>query len=122
MIIYKKYIKKEVSGRVKTTLEAKLRFAKEVAPIIRDNLKNIMYSKQSLIFDYLRRFEEITYDPSKKSYTDDTFKNRNLTIKERPLKLGIDVKVSSFQDLEEGEMLNLNDLNNFIITGEYPKR
>ncbi|MFH1503199.1 MAG: hypothetical protein ABIE36_00895 [Candidatus Diapherotrites archaeon] len=125
MIIYKKYTQKETSGRTETILEGKLRFEKEILPIIRENIESRMYNnpeeEKCKFYDYLRKVEKISYSEMYKIYRDHTLKGRKFSITERPRKLGIDIKVSSSQNLESNEILNLDALNNFILTGEYPK-
>jgi len=52
----------------------------------------------------------------------DLTKKRKITIKKRRFKLGLDIKVTSPLALEPKEMLELGELNRFILTGNYPKK
>ena len=130
MIIKDKYLLVDNSGKIKTTLNAKLRFKEEVAPIIRKNIINRMYVETGSgilpvhpLEDYLYRFENITYNHLNGNYQDnDHIKKRKINITKRPWRLGIDIKVSSSACLKSKELLNLNNLNNFILNGESPKR
>ena len=120
MIIYRKYAQEEISAKTKTTLEAKLIFKREVAPIVKENIKDRMYGNY-LLSNYLNEVEKIKLDDyPRNNYDRNLDKRRTLKIKERPLKFGIDIKISSFKDLNAEEMLDLDALNKYILTGEYP--
>ena len=120
MITYEKMNQQEVLGKTKTILEAKLRFKEEVAPINRDDVKNRMYGKD-LLSNYLNEVEEIRPDNFPGStYDRNLDKRRTVIIKKDRWGMGIDIKVSSFKSLKREELLNLDALNNFILTGEYP--
>ena len=120
MITYEKMNQQEVLGKTKTILEAKLRFKEEVAPINRDDVKNRLYGRD-LLSNYLNEVEEIRPDNFPGStYDRNLDKRRTVIIKKDRWGMGIDIKVSSFKSLKREELLNLDALNNFILTGEYP--
>jgi len=134
MIIKEKYILVDNSGKIKTTLNAKLRFSKEVAPIIRKNIINRICGKvygknqepgmlsEYPLNDYLSKVEQITYNPLNGKYQDNNpIKKRKINITKRPWRLGIDIKVSSLACLKSKDLLNLGNLHNFILNEEYPK-
>jgi hypothetical protein len=121
MITYAKLSQQEVLGKTRTILEAKLRFKEEVAPINRDDVKNRMYGRD-LLSNYLNEVEEIRPDNFPGStYDRNLDKRRTVIIKRDRWDMGIDIKVSSFKSLKREELLNLDALNNFILTGKYPE-
>jgi hypothetical protein len=127
MITYRKYIQEKTNEGtmkeiIKTTLEAKLIFKKETAPVYRNDVRERIcakaadsdYSKNTLP-GYLKEVEGLLYNKELKVYEDANLDNiRKISIKERPWKLGIDVKVISPKNLKPEDMLNLEGLNHFI--------
>lgn len=122
MIVYRKYTKEEISGKTKTTLEARFRFKDEVTPDKYGVFRETFNSKNRVLSYYLNNFEGF-YDPKfKENYIDNHIgKDRILVVKKRPYKLGLDIKVTSSADLKPEEMLNLEALNEFILTGKHPE-
>jgi hypothetical protein len=127
MITYREYAQKKTNEgtmreRTRTTLDVKLRFKRETAPIYRDDVRKRIcdkavdsdYSKNTLS-GYLKEVEGLLYNKELKVYEDINMdKRRIISVKERPWKLGIDIKVISPKNLKPEDMLNLEDLNKFI--------
>jgi hypothetical protein len=138
MIVSQKYtlVEKENSNKfpyVQTILEAKLRFKNEVVFPERKEVINKIYGKvygenqepgllsEYPLDDYLNKTEKIIHNQLNGKYWDsDWAKERTIKIKKSKFKLGLDIKVSSNKKLKAGELLNLDDLSYFILTGKYP--
>ncbi len=123
MIIYRKYTQEKTNGntmkeRTRTTLEAKFRFKSETAPINREDIKN-RTNKKGPLSDYLKDFEKLPYDEFTGTYH--TLTRQGYIIR-RFRGLGINIKVVSEKNLKPEEMLNLESLNTFILTGKYPEK
>jgi len=127
MITYRLYTQEKTNEgtmieKTRTILEVKLRFKRETAPIYRDEVRERMCNKatdsnysRNTLPGYLKEVERVLYNKELEVYEDKEMdKRRKISIKERPWKLGIDVKVISFRDLKPEEMLNLEGLNKFI--------
>ena len=126
MITYSKYEMSEEfpNKKVKVLLEAKLRFKDEVAPMNLDIIKKRMYSdKRFFLNHYLADKEKLRWSSMNNKYLDErnevliSNRFRNLKIKNRSRKAGIDIKVTSNHGYLLKELLDLNKLNDFILKG-----
>jgi hypothetical protein len=130
MITYSKYTKEndtEFEGNnvhkfVETNLEAKLRFNKEVAQEEIADVKERMDYKKSKLRNYLEKVENISYKNDSWGFYRNCKPLVGLRMRRRSSELGLDVKVLAISSLTSKQMLDLNALNNFILTGEYPKK
>jgi hypothetical protein len=119
MITYRRYFQKKINERtikekIKTTLDARLRFKKETGPVYKEDVRERICNKET-ISSYLMEVEGISYNKDLGIYEDVNLnKRRIIIIKKRPYKLGIDVHVASFMDIKLEDMLNLDGLNELI--------
>jgi hypothetical protein len=119
MITKKKYTVTEKNGIITTILEAQLRFKDEVAPINKEIIKNRMYEHLAAYFKTYENLKEpISYGPNYISINEFV---KRVYLEKKPLKLGINIEVISYHKVSLEKMLNLENLNNFILTGECPE-
>ena len=122
-------------SEINTILEAELRFRDEIAPKDRKNIINRLCGKvygrnqepgmlsEYPLNDYLSRVEKIVYNQLNEKYFDaNSDKARKISIKKRIFKFGLDIKIVSPHDIQSNEMLNLEDLDTFILTGKSPQK
>ncbi|MCX6750228.1 MAG: hypothetical protein NTZ83_02125 [Candidatus Pacearchaeota archaeon] len=121
MIVYRKYFQEESSGEINTILEARFRFKGEVTPDKYGIFRETLNSKNRVLSHYLDNFEGLYNLSLSGIYIDHLGKKRTLIVKKRPWKIGLDIKVTSSNNLKPQEMLNLGALNDFILTGKHPK-
>ncbi len=127
-------IKNSKKNLGKTILVAKFGFEDEVPPKDYEQIKRNMANKYvgSALTHYLQHVENLEPSTSSKFLSDhptvDYFRkpsndstHKKLTIKNSPWKLGIDVRVSVDKSVPLEKVLNLEKMNNFILTGNYPK-
>ncbi|HLD37964.1 MAG TPA: hypothetical protein VJA20_00820 [Candidatus Nanoarchaeia archaeon] len=113
-----KEIKKDEMKNVETHLNVKYRFDKEIAQI---NKKEIKKRINSSLIEYLRKkegflltknhYNHLLYFEDHKNFS------RYLRIEKSFLKLGFDISVDSYLKISLEEMLHLDALDNFILTG-----
>ena len=113
-----KEIKKDGMKNVETHLNVKYRFDKEIAQI---NKKEIKKRINSSLIEYLRKkegflltknhYNHLLYFEDHKNFS------RYLRIEKSFLKLGFDISVDSYLKISLEEMLHLDALDNFILTG-----
>ena len=113
-----KEIKKDEMKNVETHLNVKYRFDKEIAQI---NKKEIKKRINSSLIEYLRKkegflltknhYNHLLYFEDHKNFS------RYLRIEKSFLKLGFDISVDSYLKIPLEEMLHLDALDNFILTG-----
>ncbi len=134
MIDYSRYNKQVINEgksnqKTKTTLEASFTFKDEVAPVNREKIFGRIWGKKEPgrlfeypLFEYLREVEKINYNFFYRRYYDsDHSKDREIKLTKLPWgKLGLKLKISSSKNLDSHELIDLNSLNRFILTGKYP--
>ena len=116
-----KEIKKDGRQNVETHLNVKYRFNKEITPIYLFNKKDIKKRMNSPLIEYLRKkegflltknhYNHLLYFEDHKNFS------RYLRIEKSFLKLGFDISVDSYLKISLEEMLHLDALDNFILTG-----
>ena len=114
-----KEIKKNGKQNVETFLNVKYRFDKEIPPI---NKKEIKKRMNSSLKEYLYKKENLkltkNYYSEIFSFEDNGDFMRILRIEKPFLRLGLDISVVSYLKVPLEKMLNLDALNNFILTGD----
>lgn len=109
--------------KVKTTLNVKFRFKDEIAIKDRRETYKRLYTDfvKNNLGEYLKHVENLFPKPSVKGgYIDKKYGRKSFVIKNKKLKLGLDIKVESVSSSKPEELLNMIGLDNFILTGEYP--
>jgi len=114
-----KEIKKNRKQKIETHLNVKYRFDKEITST---NKKDIKKRMNSSLIEYLRKKENLILTKNHYDhilyFEDHNNLMRHLKIEKPFLKRGIDVFVTSHLKTPLEEMLNLDALNNFILTGK----
>ena len=114
-----KEIKKNRKQKIETHLNVKYRFDKEITST---NKKDIKKRMNSSLIEYLRKKENLILTKNHYAhilyFEDHNNLMRHLKIEKPFLKRGIDVFVTSHLKTPLEEMLNLDALNNFILTGK----
>ena len=112
-------INSENDENVKSYLKAKFNFREETAP--RDRIEintriNNLESNSNDLENYLQ--EQGCYIPTSLISREYKVKNTQLIIFNSFIKLGFDLNIKAEGEVPRKEMLNLDDLNKFILTGE----
>src|SRR3989344_8724479 len=113
-----KEIKKDEMKDVETHLNVKYRFDKEIAQI---NKKDIKKRMNSPLIEYLSKKENLILIKNHYNhllyFEDHENFTKQLRIEKPFLKLGLNIFVASHLKIPLEEMLPLDALNNFILTG-----
>ena len=129
MIEYTNYNKieranpKHNQNYIDTTLIATLSFNEEVLKKDFKDIKERLDWRKDPLKNYLnsRKFSLLTSLSNNKEYFSNNA-GRRLTFKKNTKKLELKVKVTSNKNLPEEKMIDLELLNNFILTGEYSRK
>ena len=122
-------------GRHSTQLKAVLSFEDEVAPRDRNAVDaRLLYSPHSLLRDYLKEVEGLRFDKDSFSGLEvygnraqpPCKSNRVYVSMNRPgflsRGLGLNITAEIKRKVEIYDMLDLDALNGFVLTGEYPEK
>jgi hypothetical protein len=110
---------------VSTILKASFRFKDEVAPENRGQIWNRLMPPNknnncSFLNEYLEEVEMIRHNSifNGNYYELNRNKDRKISLSRHKFRLGLDILVISKKELGKRDMLDLEKLNKFILTGE----
>jgi len=111
-------INSEDNGNVKSCLEAKFRFGKETGLIDRDWIRlriksPIQIFKDKGFYGLISKTGQVYYNKTE---------TKKIVITPFIFRLGFDLNMEFEGEVPRKEMFNLDDLNNFILTGEILKK
>lgn len=104
-----------------TSLTARLGFKEEVAPKDVESVKyRLKWETIGPLKNYLKEKENFSLEDfhSKNPYFKRLTDNAKFELKANLRKLSLEIKITSQNDVPRKDMLNLDALNNFILTGK----